>query len=251
MFRPYHLFSGLIRHFACLQAKGRFVCGLLGLCICTGLLMPRYAKAQQPVVTDTIHVLADTIFVRDTLPRKADTTHAPAAISAADTIRMQPDTTIAQPDTTTAQPVHDPRLAALYSAVLPGLGQAYNHKYWKIPIAYAGLGVAAGVFIYNYKQYILFRDAYRLSFTGQKTGDPFVDQYGPQDQKRIRDIYRQYVDYSALAFMGVYVINIVDALVDAHLYYFNVSDNLSLRLQPVIHSGYVGYGLVMNLDKQK
>jgi hypothetical protein len=196
-------------------------------------LYPEKAFAQQPVVSaDTLHVLADTIFIHETPKQQVDTS-APAS------------------DTAQAQPYHDPRLAALYSAVLPGLGQAYNHKYWKIPIAYAGLGVAAGVFIYNYKQFILFRDAYRLSFTGQKTGDPFVDQYDPQDQKRIRDIYRQYVDYSALAFMGVYVINIVDALVDAHLYYFNVSDNLALRLQPVIHSGYVGYGLVMNLGRKK
>ncbi|SFV33698.1 DUF5683 domain-containing protein [Thermoflavifilum thermophilum] len=236
-----------MQRFAGLQVRSRYVCSLVVLGIFTGLLMPRHAKAQQPVATDTVHILTDTLFVRDTLPRKADTTHVSAALSAADTVRIQPDTTPAQLDTTSAQPIHDPRLAALYSAVLPGLGQAYNHKYWKIPIAYAGLGVAAGVFIYNYKQYILFRDAYRLSFTGQKTGDPFVDQYGPQDQKRIRDIYRQYVDYSALAFLGVYVINIVDALVDAHLYYFNVSDNLTLHLQPVIHSGYVGYGLVVNL----
>jgi len=187
-------------------------------------------QVESRQVHDTIHILTDTLVIRDTTSRVKDSTTA---------------------NFNDSTHVHDPRLAALYSAVLPGLGQAYNHKYWKIPIAYAGLGVAAGVFIYNYKQFILFRDAYRLSFTGQKTGDPFVDQYDPQDQKRIRDIYRQYVDYSALAFMGVYVINIVDALVDAHLYYFNVSDNLTLRLQPVIHSGYVGYGLVMNLEGKR
>jgi Family of unknown function (DUF5683) len=146
---------------------------------------------------------------------------------------------------------HNPRTAALYSAVVPGLGQAYNHKYWKIPIAYAGLGVAAGVFIFNYKQFILFRDAYRLSFSGQKTGNPFVDQYDPQDQERIRDIYRQYVDYSALSFMGVYLINIVDAIVDAHLYNFNVSNNLAFKLSPVAHPGYVGYGLLIQLDRRK
>lgn len=142
---------------------------------------------------------------------------------------------------------HSARTAAFYSAVLPGLGQAYNHKYWKIPIAYAGLGVATGIFVYNYKQYILFRDAYRLSFSGQLTGNPFVDQYGAQDQKRIRDVYRQYVDYSALGFIGVYLINIVDAIVDAELYDFNVSNNLSLRLAPVSHAHYLGMGLLITL----
>ncbi|MCL6524662.1 MAG: hypothetical protein K6T34_08350 [Thermoflavifilum sp.] len=196
------------------------------------IVVAPHASAQQATLnTDTLPASTDTVLVQDTASRVADT--------------------LASAPTDSSTHYHDPRLAALYSAVLPGLGQAYNHKYWKIPIAYAGLGVAAGVFVYNYKQFILFRDAYRLSFTGQKTGDPFVDQYGPQDQKRIRDIYRQYVDYSALAFMGVYVINIVDALVDAHLYYFNVSDNLTLRLQPVMHPGYMGYGLVVNFYSKK
>lgn len=188
------------------------------------------AQQEQPAnLGDTLHIITDTLIVRDTTHRLADSTSA----TPSDTVSF-----------------HDPRRAALYSAVLPGLGQAYNHKYWKIPIAYAGLGIAAGVFIYNYKQFILFRDAYRLSFTGQKTGDPFVDQYDPQDQKRIRDVYRQYVDYSALAFLGVYVINIVDALVDAHLYHFNVSDNLAIRLRPIMHAHYMGYGLVVNLSRR-
>jgi hypothetical protein len=179
---------------------------------------------------------ADSLTLRDSL-----------ATPAGDTGLLQPE----ENDTVMTAETHNPRTAALFSAVVPGLGQAYNHKYWKIPIAYAGLGAATSIFVFNYKEYIRFRNAYRLSFSGQSTGDAFVDQYDPQDQKRIRDIYRQYVDYSALGFMGVYLINIVDAIVDAHLYNFSVSDDLGFKLGPVYHPGYVGYGITIQLDKKK
>jgi hypothetical protein len=144
--------------------------------------------------------------------------------------------------------LHDPRKAALFSAVLPGLGQAYNHKYWKIPIAYAGLATATGFFVFNYKDFLIYRDAYRLVSSNQKSTDPQINTainlYSPSDLQIIRDSYRQYVDYSVLGFAAVYFLDILDAVVDAHLYYFNVNNDISLKLEPCAGPGYAGLALV-------
>ncbi|HUX84691.1 MAG TPA: DUF5683 domain-containing protein [Chitinophagaceae bacterium] len=148
--------------------------------------------------------------------------------------------------------LHNPRKAALLSAVLPGLGQAYNHKYWKIPIAYAGLATATGFFVFNYKQFLIYRDAYRLVSSNQKSTNADINTainlYSPSDLQIIRDGYRQYVDYSVLGFAAVYFLDILDAVVDAHLYYFNVNPDLTLRLLPCAGPDYAGLGLVLNLD---
>ncbi len=148
--------------------------------------------------------------------------------------------------------LHNPRKAALLSAVLPGLGQAYNHKYWKIPIAYAGLATATGFFVFNFKQFLIYRDAYRLVSSNQQSTNSdirtAISLYSPSDLEIIRDAYRQYVDYSVLGFAAVYFLDILDAVVDAHLYYFNVNPDLSFRILPVAGPDYAGLGLVLNLD---
>ncbi|HEY0274128.1 MAG TPA: DUF5683 domain-containing protein, partial [Chitinophaga sp.] len=120
--------------------------------------------------------------------------------------------------------LHDPRKAAFYSVVLPGLGQAYNHEYWKLPLVYAALGTAVGVFVFNYKEFVDFRNAYRLRLSGNPdVRDKYYDIYpDPAQLKYIRDYYRQYVDYSVLGFLVVYGLNIVDATVFAHLKQFDI-----------------------------
>lgn len=141
--------------------------------------------------------------------------------------------------------VHSPRRAGLYSAVFPGLGQIYNRQYIKVPLMWAGIGVATGIFIFNFDHYTTFRDAYRLRLNGKMTGDPQIDIYSPQDLKYLRDGYRQYVDYSVLGFAAVYLYNILDAIVFAHLYNFDVASPLSkVRFGPVFHQSqsYVGFG---------
>ncbi|MHB1922810.1 MAG: DUF5683 domain-containing protein [Chitinophagaceae bacterium] len=172
------------------------------------------------------------------------------------------DTLISRtPSTANASPVlqdsannaHSPKKAGLLSAVLPGLGQAYNKKYWKIPIAYGGLTAATMAFVFNFKHYKTYRDAYRLTFSGQKSTNADINTalqlYSSQDLKTLRDGYRQYVDYSVLAFMGVYFLNILDAVVDAHMYNFDVSGNLSFHLSPVTHENYAGIGIIFDLDR--
>lgn len=141
--------------------------------------------------------------------------------------------------------VHSPRRAGLYSAIFPGLGQIYNEQYIKVPFMLAGIGVATGVFIFNYNHYITFRDAYRLRLNGQKTGDPEIDVYDTDGLKYIRDGYRKYVDYSVLGFAAVYLYNIIDAVVFGYLYNFHVTSPLTnLKFGPVTHKDqlYAGFG---------
>jgi hypothetical protein len=129
---------------------------------------------------------------------------------------------------------HSPVKATLLSMALPGAGQFYNRKYWKIPViygAFAGLGYLVK---FNDDRFQTYRKAYILRIDGKpETVDDFVDRYSDADLKTLRDFYRRNRDLSYIFAGLVYVLNIVDASVDAHLYYFDVSDDLSLRLDPV------------------
>ncbi len=117
-----------------------------------------------------------------------------------------------------------PTKAMVLSALLPGLGQFYNESYWKIPIIY-GL---AGYFIYEFKQndknYRYYRDLFVQSI--QISG-------GDYRYKRLRDFYRDQRDLFGIYLFVLYLANIVDAYVDAHLYNFDVGENLSLKLLPM------------------
>ncbi len=152
----------------------------------------------------------------------------------------QPRITTEQIDTVSNTEWHSPQKASLYSAVLPGLGQAYNHKYWKIPIVY-GLGAyTVYAAMANHKIYLGYRDAFRL----RTDGDPLtIDIYDGIEtdftlQER-RDVFRRDRDYFWILTGVVYVLNIVDAAVDAHLYYFDVSDKLTMQFLP--SSGFNPY----------
>ncbi len=150
---------------------------------------------------------------------------------------------------------HDPRKAAFYSAVLPGMGQIYNREYWKLPLVYGALGVSAGVFIWNMDNYRTFRDAYRVRMANADNPN-FTDEwtqknYDAADLKYLRDAYRQYVDYSVLVFVAAYALNIVDATVFAHLKQFDMSDDLSMRISPkVFDNRALGLSMTFQLGKQ-
>lgn len=130
-----------------------------------------------------------------------------------------------------------PAKAAFYSAVLPGLGQAYNKRYWKIPIVYGGL--ATGIYFYtnNNKEYHRYRDAYKSRLAGFKTDEFYFDSQGnPLTTPRVttdglergQKFYRKNKEISLLVTLGIYALNIIDANVDAHLMQYNVDENLSL-----------------------
>ncbi len=155
---------------------------------------------------------------------------------------------------------HSPKKAALRSAILPGLGQIYNKKYWKLPIVYGALGTSAGVFLYNLGQYRATRFAYRVKYNMRvnHTDSALYSQIKPTLQplseeslRFYRGQFRRDIDYSALVFILLWGLNVVDAAVDAHLKSFDVSPDLSLQIKPG-HSalaGTNGISLVLRIGK--
>nr|WP_262913414.1 DUF5683 domain-containing protein [Aequorivita xiaoshiensis] len=120
-----------------------------------------------------------------------------------------------------------PAKAAFYSAVIPGLGQAYNKKYWKIPIIYAGM--AAGVYFYKQQDddYNRFRDAYKRRLAGY-TDDEFQGISNDRLINAQKSAQRN-KSYSIIVTLGFYLLNVIDANVDAHLQQYEVSEDLSLQ----------------------
>jgi hypothetical protein len=136
--------------------------------------------------------------------------------------------------------------ATLYSAILPGAGQVYNKKYWKVPIVYAALGIPAYFYFYNKSWYNKCQYALTVTINGS-TGDslaavapplqPFVKADDVNGIITYRDSFRKDQDYSVLFFLLFYALNIVDATVDAHLKDFNVNSDLSFQLKPMFIPG--------------
>lgn len=142
------------------------------------------------------------------------------------------------------QPI--PKRAALYSALLPGAGQAYNRQYWKIPVIYAGIAVAGYFLIDNNNQYQKFRSAYLSSLDPLGSDDPLTKTYNSQQLKTIQDSYRQNLDLTVLFSALGFTLQVMDALVFAHLKNFDVSRDLSLKVRPAIMPGGAGVALVLN-----
>ncbi len=153
---------------------------------------------------------------------------------------------------------YNPKKAIIRSALIPGWGQAYNKKYWKIPIVYGALGTTTFLFFRNLKQYKEAREAYINATDGDASNDYLIkDPYysvrsQPERIRTFRNEVRQNVDYSVLFFIIFWGLNVADAAVDAHLKTFDVSDNLSFELKP----GYSpmantnGVSLVLNLGRK-
>mgnify|MGYP001023356666 FL=1 len=150
-----------------------------------------------------------------------------------------------------------PARAAFYSAILPGLGQAYNKKYWKIPLVFAAVG--GGIYSYNWnrRKYNEYRDAYkeRLLF-GTQSKDAFNNQATGGiylSEAKLIDAQKQFQrqrDLSLLVTVALYVLNIVDANVDGHLRQFNVNGKLTVR--PDIYDSNINYtqnvGVTLNYN---
>lgn len=129
----------------------------------------------------------------------------------------------------------NPKTALLLSFAFPGAGQAYNRKWWKIPIVYAVLGGLVYVEIDNIQEYRRLRDNYKLLVDGDDNTNPTEEPYSLIDatsMKQYRDQWRRYVEQSTVALGLAYILTATEAYVNAHLSQFDVSDDLSLRLQP-------------------
>lgn len=126
-----------------------------------------------------------------------------------------------------------PAKAAFYSAILPGLGQAYNKKYWKIPIVLGALTGGFLVYDFNNTQYNRFRDAFKRRLAGFTDDEFFGNGTTPSISDdgliRAQRQFRRNRDLATIVTVGIYILNIIDANVDAHLLQFNVDKNLAMR----------------------
>ncbi len=126
-----------------------------------------------------------------------------------------------------------PLKAAYYSSLLPGLGQAYNKRYWKIPIVYGGFVVGGAFLNYNYTRRNRFRDEYLArNRPGYGETDPLLAFVSDDNLLRLKNAYNKDFTLSIILTSLWYVLNVVDALIDAHLRDFDVSDDLSFKVQP-------------------
>lgn len=192
--------------------------------------------------------------VMDTLPPNADARRTP------------PDSTV-----TGKKKKHDTRKATLYSTFCPGLGQIYNHKYWKLPLVYAAVGIPAYTFFYNRNWYKKCQYAITVVLNGSTDSavlskvDPklrvFVNNKDDANLRVYRNEFRKDQDYSVIFFLLFWGLQIVDATVDAHLMNFDISPDLSMHLREGSGSrgnllipgsaSPAGIGLVFDLHKPR
>lgn len=170
---------------------------------------------------------------------------ATQGLFAQDTLILKQDTPA---QTISIKNNHSPKKATLL-ALIPGAGQAYNHKYWKMPIVYAGFGVTVYFAITNTNDYHLYRDAYDYKM-GIKTN---VSQQAIEESTKytednlitLRDYYRSNMELSWIITAAWYVVQIIDANVDAHFFYYDIGDDLTLQIEPqlnTLNDLRLGYG---------
>lgn len=166
-------------------------------------------------------------------------------------LRQLSDSLLAQPKAKAQQQVQKafvpkPTKALWLSLVLPGAGQIYNRKYWKLPIIYGGFLGCAYALTWNQMMYRDYSQAYLDIMDDDPNTKSYLDMLPPryditgrEDQfkkifKRKKDFYRRYRDLSAFCFIGVYLLSVVDAYVDAQLSEFDISPDLSMKVEPAV-----------------
>jgi len=130
--------------------------------------------------------------------------------------------------------VGKPTQAAIFAAAIPGMGQARNGKYWKMPLVYGGFVIFASLVDYFNVRHTLFRDALALAAQGQseRIADERLRNLSVDQLRRGRDTFRRNRDFNIILTAGWYGLTVVDAVVDAHLLEFNVTDDLTARVRP-------------------
>lgn len=156
-------------------------------------------------------------------------------------IAVKTDTAIVAKDTspvkdTVTKKKHIPQKATRRSAIIPGWGQAYNGQYWKLPLVYGTIAIPTVTYIYNNTWYKKTRDAYTIVVNEDTAHydeiDPKLQGLSAQDLQYYRNDFRRNRDYSVLFFLIAWGLNVVDATVSGHLKEFDVSDDLSMKIQP-------------------
>ena len=132
------------------------------------------------------------------------------------------------------QKLHSPRKATLMSTFCPGLGQIYNKKYWKVPVIYVGFAALAYSINFNQSKYKTYLNAYKDGLNNVPDAYTNIYNYNPEYLNNLQHYYHRYRDLSVIGVAALYLLNVVDACVDAHLFSFDVSENLSLHVQPTL-----------------
>ncbi|QSB27168.1 DUF5683 domain-containing protein [Flavobacterium sp. CLA17] len=130
-----------------------------------------------------------------------------------------------------------PAKASFYSAILPGLGQVYNKKYWKVPLVYVAIGTSIYFYTNNQKQYDLYRDEYKNRLAGTQSDSEYLSRLNNNQLISAQKYFQRNRDLSAFFIVGFYVLNIIDANVDAALSQFNVKNRLAFR--PMINTNTI------------
>lgn len=130
-----------------------------------------------------------------------------------------------------------PAKASFYSAILPGLGQVYNKKYWKVPLVYVSIGTSVYFYVDSQKQYNLYRDEYKNRLEGIQSDSEYLSRLSDNQLISAQKQYQRNRDLSAFFIIGFYVLNIIDANVDAALSQFNVSNRLAFK--PIINTNSI------------
>ncbi len=137
---------------------------------------------------------------------------------------------------------HSPKLAALMSTIIPGSGQIYNGRYWKVPVLYAGIAGLAYSFNFNQTKYRTYLDAYKVRIDGDPSTVDDYTEYTDAGLNTLQQYYHRYRNLTVIGAGLLYIMNIVDATVDAHMFTFDVSDNLSFNLHPtLINTAYLNH----------
>ncbi len=221
---------------------------------------PYGMESAASVPMDTVKTFDE--MARELMEEEAQGRGADDTVSAPDTIvsstpvdtarlRQLSDSLLAQPIAKAQQQVQKafvpkPTKALWLSLVLPGAGQIYNRKYWKLPIIYGGFLGCAYALTWNQMMYRDYSQAYLDIMDDDPNTKSYLDMLPPryditgrEDQfkkifKRKKDFYRRYRDLSAFCFIGVYLLSVVDAYVDAQLSEFDISPDLSMKVEPAV-----------------
>ncbi|MEP0367616.1 MAG: DUF5683 domain-containing protein [Cyclobacteriaceae bacterium] len=158
-----------------------------------------------------------------------------AQISKSDSIFLMTDNTVLEFESVSDL---DPYKAAFFSAILPGLGQAYNNQYWKIPLIYGGGVIFAHYINYNHRIYQEMQNALIAETDDSELTVNFYSDYFSSETtlERNRDVFRRNRDFLIILTSAFYLLNVVDAHVSAHLNEFDVNENLSMTISPSIQS---------------
>ncbi len=165
---------------------------------------------------------------------------------------MMPFSAMAQQENT-VQDEHDrvenevthapsPGRAAMLSATLPGMGQIYNQRYWKVPIIYAGFGTLAYFIDFNNSNYRKWREAWIARVDGNPNTVDDFPIYSDAELERAMNYYRRNLEITYVLTAALYLLNILDASVDAHLMTFDVGEDLTMGLQPATFPSAGGMG---------